>query len=198
MSAAAQAHRRAGLAARSPRGRRLRILLSVTGLLVVAACDPGDPPESCPTCTIELEPVATIGPSELLLTYSKVVRTSDGGYVVGPIAHPGAVAVFDPDGTLRQTIGRLGEGPGELPSRFTQMFAWRGDSVAVPLGMRMMILAADGSGQRTVGVTGLLSGLATSGSRTYALYKPLLGTEEGPVVAWSDSSGVGGSCAVLP
>ena len=73
----------------------------------------------CETCRVELDTIAVVG----ALADSVLIPDTDGGLVVvggdtivvgKTFGGPERNMVFAPDGTLVRTIGREGEGPGEL------------------------------------------------------------------------------------
>lgn len=69
-------------------------------------------------CTIELERLLTLGDSQdphLYHGFSTVAMGPGPVYYLAGGFTPGVVLRYDDQGTLRGTIGRLGEGPGEIP-----------------------------------------------------------------------------------
>ena len=72
---------------------------------------------SCAECTIELEPVVTLGgpnDSSVIFAGSRVEQDSRGIYYVGPVLSQGQVAVYDSTGKQIRVIGTYGKGPKEL------------------------------------------------------------------------------------
>lgn len=88
----------------------------------------------CPTCTIELEHVTTLGtadgPGGIVSPPSRIARDSRGRYYVIPQVQEEMPIVYDAEGAFVAHIGQSGEGPGEfeLPD---QVFVLPGDSVQI-------------------------------------------------------------------
>lgn len=97
---------------------------------------------SCARCRVILEPVAQLGRAEdtvALTANSRVVRDGRGRYYVAPTDRPGVIAVYQPDGTLLQALGRAGGAPGEF--RGPDVIAvGPGDSLWVFDGPRLTLL----------------------------------------------------------
>lgn len=88
----------------------------------------------CRTCRIELELVATLGDphdSIGLLLESKLAVDSHGHFLVAPVAPPGRIALYGPDGRFQRTFGRPGCGPGEFGSWVSHLMVGPGDSLHV-------------------------------------------------------------------
>lgn len=100
-------------------GLALSLLLMAT-TSPAAAQEPLRPEAPDPSCKCRLEltldlilqsgdsDTPAIGPNAF------VVRTAAGSYVVGPLFNPGELLEFDSEGVAVRSIGRLGQGPGEL------------------------------------------------------------------------------------
>lgn len=92
-------------------------------LIVAIACQDTSLPrtnaeqlEECTDCDISLEHIATLGSESDTIwptVMSAVVRTGDGGFIVGSSDHPGVQLIYSSSGALVRTFGRQGEGPGE-------------------------------------------------------------------------------------
>lgn len=71
---------------------------------------------TCSSCRVRLEHVVSLGDpgdSSSVVPWSTVARNSRGEFYVAPMAHPGEIYVYGPDGRYRRKIGRAGRGPGE-------------------------------------------------------------------------------------
>ena len=69
---------------------------------------------TCTTC-IEFEPVLTLmGSDSVPLSRPSKAVAFESSYVVTPTYAPSQVAVYATDGTLIETVGRPGQGPGEF------------------------------------------------------------------------------------
>lgn len=82
---------------------------------VVIRSDP-----SCATCSVGLEKVVSLGSpgdSSSVVPWSTVARNSRGEFYVAPMAHPGEIYVYGPDGRYHTKLGRAGQGPGEYGAR---------------------------------------------------------------------------------
>lgn len=100
------------------------------------------------TPTVE---VASAGQGEAsLYQVVSAFRMRDGGIVVAS-AGTGELRVHDPDGRLRRTIGRKGQGPGEF-GRLFWAGRWRGDSIAAWDAQlaRLTVFGSDGTYARTL------------------------------------------------
>jgi hypothetical protein len=88
---------------------------------------------SCATCRISIERVVVLRTTNVRAeptSGARVARDSRGRYFVAPTLEPGQIAVFSPQGMLVQSIGRKGDGPGEMEEiRYLQVGA--GDSLIV-------------------------------------------------------------------
>ncbi len=104
------------------------------------------PRQTCQGCSIQLEPVATLGRAQDPVSpfwYSRVAVDRLGTLFVGPTTSPGEIAVYSPSGDLLRTLGREGEGPGEFHGiRYLQVLG--GDSLHVLSRGRRTILSLDG------------------------------------------------------
>lgn len=88
--------------------------------------------EGCQDCDFVLDHVARIGSLDdpaLLSPFSVIVQQRNGRFLVAPMSDPGTVGVFEPDGSYIRSVGRHGQGPGEMRSVRAVMI-WR-DSVFV-------------------------------------------------------------------
>jgi hypothetical protein len=90
--------------------------LLTQGLVVIRA----EP--ACPSCSIELSKVATLGaaegPGELGVQPSINAAADDRFYVFDPTVEPGKILVFDRAGRFLAVFGRSGDGPGEYSRPF--------------------------------------------------------------------------------
>src|SRR5262245_55693301 len=88
---------------------------------------------SCKTCRLSIERVVELKARSVRaepLPGASVARDNRGRYFVAPTNEPGQVAVFSPEGRHLQSIGRVGDGPGEMKEiRYVQ--AGRDDSLIV-------------------------------------------------------------------
>lgn len=143
----------------------------LAGLLTWTGC--GGHPEpgpTCPACRIQLDRVATIRPGDVLMPRSRLVRLADGRLYVAPVADPGSVAIYGPDGTYLTAVGREGHGPGEF-DRIFLLTRWAGDTLAV-IGRTQGVALVTPAGQRvrSFRVPGILAGLVhDSAGRVYAI-----------------------------
>lgn len=116
--------------------------------------------DSLPVMGTSSPPTLAIRPDEddaaILYRVSDVARGSDGSILVGS---RGAfqVYVFAPDGTLDQTLGREGDGPGEFQA-IESILLLPPDSVAVyDAGLkRLTVFGSNGAAARTVDVSSVL------------------------------------------
>ncbi len=114
--------------------RLLGVMLCLLPAIVVAQ-QPArieiSPRPACGDCRIELTKIATLGnpnDSALLTTRSQPLRDSRGRYYAWS-ATRGQVAVYDSSGRFMRTIGRLGDGPNELPAPGGMMLIGAGDTI---------------------------------------------------------------------
>ena len=78
----------------------------------------------CAGCTIEFEPLDTLGAAEDpagVGIFAEVLDLGDQGYLVSSEVLGGVVIVYDSEGRYRRELTREGDGPGEL--RHQPMFA---------------------------------------------------------------------------
>ena len=100
----------------------------------------------------KFQPVAAIDPPDGTpgeLGAVEALALADDGLVYALQRSPATIRVFGPDGGYLRSIGREGDGPGEIRGG---MMAVRGDTVVVqdPNGHRMTFLKNDGAFIRTV------------------------------------------------
>lgn len=88
---------------------------------------------TCPTCSVALELVATIGnatDAELIPDWARLTSLADGGFVVATIRSKVPLLRYDRRGAFIGTLGTLGDGPGEF--RWPQsVVRARGDSISI-------------------------------------------------------------------
>lgn len=87
---------------------------------------------TCPRCTIQLVPVATLGDADgpgALGTPSVVAMDRQGYFYVSTMEASGEFVVFSSAGKYVKTVGRRGSGPGEF--RFIRRIVPYGDKVHV-------------------------------------------------------------------
>lgn len=91
------------------------IILAVS---VIASADTVRVTEQiCASCTVSLQPVATLGDEQgdgVLSLQLVISRDARGRYWVGHQGAPGQISIFGPDGRFQRTVGRSGGGPGEF------------------------------------------------------------------------------------
>jgi len=108
---------------------------------------------SCENCSLSLVPTVRLASefSEATARYpARVVRLADGDYAVGPTFDPGTVARFSSDGEFEASIGRYGEGPGEM-EEIHEPLAWSGDSLAVLHDVNeVTVFSDDGTPARSI------------------------------------------------
>ena len=88
---------------------------------------------ACESCALEVTKIVTIGratDSVLVMNASTIAADSRGGFYVGPVSTPGAIAVYDSSGALLGTIGRQGSGPGEF-GEIVAVWVGHGDTLFV-------------------------------------------------------------------
>ena len=98
----------------------------------------------CDDCSLELEHVVRLGSlddSVSFTPFSMVVQQSDGAFLVAPTFEPGTFAVFSPDGTYLRSVGRPGQGPGEMRG-VQRIMTWR-DSIFVATHGFMHVFSSD-------------------------------------------------------
>jgi hypothetical protein len=98
---------------------------------------------SCPTCSIELQHVVTLGSptdSSGLTPFSRVVLDSRGRYYAAPVTDPGQIAVYDSAGRWIQTVGTFGPGPSEF-GHIRSVVVGRGDTLHVFHDIRYSVVA---------------------------------------------------------
>jgi len=117
--------------------------IAVCIALAGSACDRSE--LECPECRIVLTRVAALtteNPAGQALYPATLLRHSNGTFLVGPTLVPGTVAVFDRDGTFMHSLGRYGEGPGEM-REVASVNAWFGDSVAIVHDRNQFLIFSD-------------------------------------------------------
>lgn len=73
--------------------------------------------EECDPCDFEMELVVRLGAIHddvYLSPFVSVARDSKGHFLAGPTFNPGQFVVFDSTGNILRTVGRHGQGPGEM------------------------------------------------------------------------------------
>ena len=101
---------------------------------------------TCQHCSISFRHIATLGRMEdevSIMPFSQLAMDSRGRFLVAPIGVNGEVAVFAPGGAFRGTIGRSGQGPGEL-ARIRYLAVTPGDSLLVLDAMMLTLFTPDG------------------------------------------------------
>lgn len=125
------------------REENLRRMVALTAVALCYSCSTDPPPTetrtgarfdpaapryvvpsevSCLNCEIELRDIATLGQSadsasvreDAMSRDCMIGRASTGEYVVSGLVGGGRLAVYDEEGRWVRTIGREGEGPGEM------------------------------------------------------------------------------------
>ena len=128
--------------------RRALVVLTAT-LGLGGACTDATPPDesrrlviagepSCAACEIVVEEVVTLGsvhdPGSIGSRDTRrsciVGQLASGGYVSSGIAGGGEIFVYDAGGAFAGTVGRRGEGPGELGARLS-LIVGPGDTLFV-------------------------------------------------------------------
>ena len=103
---------------------------------------------TCPTCSVALELIATIGKStdaELIGDYGRLTSLSDGSFVVATLPSSVPLLRYDRRGAFIGTLGTLGDGPGEF--RWPQsVVRARGDSISI-MGQRRITTISTVSGR---------------------------------------------------
>jgi len=129
-----------------PSGREVVVTCTKTGILLLAACSPGqDAPRveiatpfqaesaTCPDCRIELESVVTLGSSDGPGALSRIPGSISidgrGRFFVAPLGGEMPI-VYSSAGEYLGSIGRPGEGPGQMV-RPRSIFIGPADSVHV-------------------------------------------------------------------
>lgn len=71
---------------------------------------------SCPSCTIRLRPVASLGRAgdPVDVNPSGVVVQRPGGYAIAPVGDRAQLAFYGSSGAFERVTGREGQGPGEF------------------------------------------------------------------------------------
>ena len=107
--------------------------------LVLAGCALAEPPNPCPTCTIELTPVATLGDEDdsVSIDYTATARRMARGDFVAGSLFESTVVLYDSTGAQRSVYRRPGRGPGELA-----------DVSAIAVGPGDTVYVADGTNHR--------------------------------------------------
>jgi hypothetical protein len=126
--------------------------------LLAIACGPPKQPEEVALWTID--PVISLGveQGDTLMEFGRVsnaLKLSDGRIAVADFGNT-AVRVFNPNGTHALTIGRRGNGPGELPS-LTRLAVLPGDTILAGGAVRVNRYAPEGNvlGQQNLDWSGL-------------------------------------------
>ncbi len=111
----------------------------------------GDP--ICADCQINFRHVVTLGsdadPASVWEgaagSECMVAELGSGGFVLGGVASPGDVFVYDDQGRFTKSIGRQGQGPGELTSR-ARILVTAGDTlwVADDGNVRVQVWTSEG------------------------------------------------------
>lgn len=102
---------------------------------------------SCAACTIGLRHVVSLGRMEdevSIMPFSRLAMDSQSRYLIAPLAVSGEIAVFDANADFVRTIGRSGQGPGEL-GNIRYVAVSQGDSVLVMDRTRLTLFTPDGS-----------------------------------------------------
>ncbi len=90
---------------------------------------------TCGACRIDLQWIAALGRLEddvAIHPLSTLAIDSEGRFYVASTYNPGELAMYDADGALIRSFGRLGQGPGEFGrGSETPLFVGPGDSVHV-------------------------------------------------------------------
>lgn len=112
-----------------------------------------DPSPICPDCEIVFREVATLGDSSDPGTVwhgaagdgCMVGRLSTGEFLLGGVTGGGEIFVYGPDGRFLRSIGRQGEGPGELRNT-ARVLVGQGDTLFVvdDGNVRMQVLTPSG------------------------------------------------------
>jgi hypothetical protein len=102
---------------------------------------------TCGTCRIDLQRIAGLGRLEddvAIHPLSTLAMDSEGRFYVASTYNPGELAMYDADGMLVRSFGRLGQGPGEFGRGFgTRLLVGPGDSIHVFEANRHSILLPD-------------------------------------------------------
>ena len=113
----------------------------------------------CAGCTIEFEPLDTLGAAEDpagVGIFAEVLDLGDQGYLVSSEVLGGVVIVYDSEGRYQRELTREGDGPGEL--RDQPMFALGPGGIVLfePGSPRLHFYASDLAFTKTLQVSGMV------------------------------------------
>ena len=114
----------------------------------------------CAGCTVEFEPMVTLGAAEDpagVGVFAEVLDMGDQGYLVSSEILGGVVIVYDSEGRYQRELTREGEGPGELRARPKFASGPGGIILMEPGSARLHLYTNDLEFIRTLQVPGAVS-----------------------------------------
>lgn len=136
----------------------------------------------CAGCTIEFEPLDTLGAAEDPVgvgIFAEVLNLGDRGYLVSSEVLGGVVIVYDSEGRYQRELTREGDGPGEL--RNEPMFAMGPGGIVLfePGRPRVHFYSNDLAFTKTLQVSGMVQTVLWD-TVTESWLVTTLGVGEGP------------------